>query len=445
MASTIASHEHDAHLPAWAYRALALVAAVIGLAASGVTARFFIIGLERTEADSLARDVLILAGVLMVVTELAAFFIAALVPRRQLRALRWQLTMCALLLVGFEFATIAVTQIVLAKSADAVHDGTSGRIAHLKSSIDAQRATAAALVATGSRSGQSTIASSRAEGVQALREASRIEGRTAALSAELAQLQAEQRPTLKAVLGESLTLAYQCARAGLITVMGLVMFAASGALLRAGRQTGRTLAVAGPVAPAAVAAPQTQATPKGTTAALPTWRRYALPASALAAGAGLAAMAPTPAQAIEAPMQTQETATPDAPTTDVSTTLHPSVVTPLHHSVVTTLQAGSTALVTEQVDNAPAQTTTPTRKARRAAAPRAAAMRDTGVGEDDGARFLRVKEGIEARRIKPSIRAIYSAEGASQQVARRYLLALEQAGIIELAGQGKGYRLTRTA
>lgn len=420
MASTIASHEHDAHLPGWAYRALALVAAVIGLAASGVTARFFIIGLERTEPDSLARDVLILAGVLMVVTELAAFFIAALVPRRQLRALRWQLTMCALLLVAFEFATIAVTQMALARSADAVHDGTSGRIAHLKASIDAQRATAAALVATGSRSGQSTIASSRAEGAQALREASRIEGRTAALSAELAQLQAEQRPTLKAVLGEPLTLAYQCARAGLITVMGLVMFAASGALLRAGRQTGRTLAVAGPAAPAAVATPQAQATPKGATPSPPTWRHYALPASALAAGAGLVAMAPSPAQAEQMHVQSEATAATDAvPTQDAPT--------PLHTSALMTVQADA-----------------PTKKARRTAAPRAASVRDTGVGEDDGARFLRVKEGIKAGRIKPSIRAIYSAEGASQQVARRYLLALESADVIEQAGQGKGYRL-RTA
>ena len=135
------------------------------------------------------------------------------------------------------------------------------------------------------------------------------------------------------------------------------------------------------------------------------------------------------------PRQAQATATPDAPTADVSTTLHPPVVT--------TMQAGSTALATAQVGDAPAQTTTPPRRTRRTAAPRAAAMRDTGVGQDDGARFLRVKEGIEAGRIKPSLRGIYAAEGASQEVARRYLAELEQAGVIEK--QGRGYRLaTRT-
>ena len=53
-----------------------------------------------------------------------------------------------------------------------------------------------------------------------------------------------------------------------------------------------------------------------------------------------------------------------------------------------------------------------------------------------------MKEGIEAGRIKPSIRAIYAAEGASQQVARRYLVELARLGIIEQVGHGRGYRLS---
>jgi hypothetical protein len=72
--------EQDTHLPRWAYRLLALAAAVIGLACSAVTARFFVLGLERTESDGLAREALILAGVLMIVVELAAFGMAALLP-----------------------------------------------------------------------------------------------------------------------------------------------------------------------------------------------------------------------------------------------------------------------------------------------------------------------------------------------------------------------------
>ena len=395
------------------YFFLAALAGVIGLATSVITARFFVIGLERTEADSTTREVLILAGVLMIVVELAAFFIAALLPRRQLRALRWQLTACAVLLVGFEFATIATTQMVMAQSADAVHDGTSGRIASLKATIAGQRAAAAALVATGTRSGQSVIASSRAEGAQALREAARIEGRTAALSAELERLQAAQRPTLTTVLGEPLTLAYNCARAGLITVMGLVMFAAAGALLRAGRQV-KASALPALVPAFASSAP---ALPRGAVPAVPTGRRWAA-----AAGLGGAAAMAAPAFAAVPTMI--------APAVPIAA----SASTSMHTGALTSMQSDADAPMVDAV-------AAPTKKARRAAAPRAGSVRDTGVGENDGARFLRVKEGVEAGRIKPSQRAIYAAEGASQQVARRYLGQLLADGVIVEQGRGRGYRV----
>ncbi len=71
---------------------------------------------------------------------------------------------------------------------------------------------------------------------------------------------------------------------------------------------------------------------------------------------------------------------------------------------------------------------------------RPGSVRDTGTGDDDGARFQRVKEGVETGRIKPSLRAIYAAEGASQEVARRYLVELEQAGVIERSGRGYALR-----
>ena len=438
-------HPHrdgDRHLRPAAYYALAVLAGSIGLSASYVTVQLFAASIELTEQGP-ARELLAMAATLFVAAELAAFFIAGVVPVRRLRSLRWQLVACAIALVGFEAVSIYGTRVAMAKAADAHADAGAGRAAQLRASIDANRRSAAALVEAGQRSSQSAIASSRADGAQSIRDAAAMEADTRRMAAELAQVEAGRTPTATAVFGEAGVIAMAVAQSLLVSSIGLLFLGAAGALARAARDARGTAPTATP-ATAVVATPQAQATPKGATAAVPTWRRYALPASAIAAGAGLVAMAPTPAQAVEAPMQTQETATPDAPTTDVSTTLHPSVVTPLHPSVVTTLQAGSTALATAQVDDAPAQSTTPTRKARRTAAPRAAAMRDTGVGEDDGARFLRVKEGIEAGHIKPSIRAIYSAEGASQQVARRYLLALEQAGIIELAGQGKGYRL-RTA
>ena len=71
---------HNTCLPRWAYTVLAVLAAVIGLASSAVTAQFFVMGLQRVEPDTFARDALMAAGLLMVVTELAAFGLAALLP-----------------------------------------------------------------------------------------------------------------------------------------------------------------------------------------------------------------------------------------------------------------------------------------------------------------------------------------------------------------------------
>lgn len=63
---------------------------------------------------------------------------------------------------------------------------------------------------------------------------------------------------------------------------------------------------------------------------------------------------------------------------------------------------------------------------------------------DDAARFDRVRSGILAGSIKPSLRGIYAAAGASQQVATRYLSALEQSGMIERSGRGYAVRRARS-
>ncbi len=404
--------EQDTHLPRWAYQLLAVAAAVIGLACSAVTAQFFVLGLERTESDSLAREALIAAGVLMIVVELAAFGLSALLPRERLKALRTRLIWTGVALVAFEIATLYAVQVTLVRSSDAVHQGASSRIAHLEASIAQNRLAAAALVATGARSGQSVIASSRADGAQALREAARIEQRNAALSAELSQLQAGKRPTLTTVLGESGMVWYSVARGVLIVGMGLVMFAAAGALLRAGRSGSAAGLVAAPLGtvPAPTVTPPYSAARRWAAAGVPA---AAIPAAAFAA----------PVMSVTAPAY--PVASYSAPVAAA-----PAVVTSLHTGASTSMHSTADAV------DAPAVK----KKPRRAAAPRAASVRDSGTGDDDGARFMRVKEGIESGRIKPSIRAIYAAEGASQEVARRYLAELERAGMIERSSKGYALR-----
>ena len=398
--------EPDAHLPRWAYRLLALAAAVIGMACSAITAKFFILGLERTESDGLAREALIAAGVLMIVVELAAFGLSALLPRERLQALRWRLIVTGAALVAFEVVTLYAVQVTLVKSADAAHQGASSRIAHLEASIAQNRQAVAALVATGARSGQSVIASSRADGAQALREAARIEQRNADLSAELARLQAGQRPTLTAVLGEDGMIGYAVARGVLIVGMGLVMFAAAGALLRAGRNVPASAPAAAALAPAARSgyAHGLEAAPAGVPTALPsTARRW------LAAGVPLAAL---PA-AFAAPSVTV-TAPAPAPTV--------------------------TADVPQQ-----AETVTNVSRSKRRAAPRTrvtvevGSKRDSGVGELDGHRYRRIVASVRAGRLTPSVRAIQRAEGGGTVTVRAYLQQMEREGVIER--QGRGYAL----
>lgn len=425
--------EQDTHLPHWAYRLLALAAAVIGLACSAVTARFFVLGLERTESDGLAREALILAGVLMIVVELAAFGLSALLPRERLKALRVRLIWTGIALVAFEIATLYAVQVTLVRSSDAVHQGTSSRIGHLEASIASNRRAAAALVATGARSGESQYASSRADGAQALREAARIEQRNAALSAELSQLQAGQRPTLTTILGEDGMVWYSVARGVLIVGMGLVMFAAAGALLRAGRSVAATGAVAAPlgnvVAPSVTAAKASpgyahgiQAAPAGLPTALPSVARRWLSAGVpLAAIPAAAFAAPTVTVSVPAPAQGAARATVAAQSQPAPV---PTVAaeSPAHEATVTTAS-----------------------RSKRQPAPRkrvtveVGSKRDSGVGDLDGHRYRRIVASVRAGQLTPSVRAIQRSEGGGTVTVRGYLQQMERDGVIER--QGRGYAL----
>lgn len=448
--------ERDRHLRSAAYYALALLAGVIGLSASYVTVQLFALAIQATEQEGTARELLTLTAALFIAAELTAMFVAGLLPVRRLRALRWQLSACAVALVAFEAVSLYGARVALAQTADAHADAGAGRVEQLQASIEANRRSAAALVAAGQRSSQSAIASSRADGAQSIRDAAALEADTRHMVVELAQLQAARAPTTTAVFGEAGVIALAVAQSLLISGIGLLFLGAAGGLARAARDASGTAttdapqagaaaparataltdaptttaadALAPTAAPAAapaetdalapmhltaladapaaalpaadaprplhLAVKQTQAAPKGIPPAVPSWGRYALPASALAAGAGL--LMPCTAQAA---------ATDAAP-------------------------AHADALVTA----APLQpSVAPPAPPDHAAAP-------TDAPADDDARLLRVKAGIEAGRIKPSIRAIYAAEGASQQVARRYLVELEQAGVIQRAGRGYALR-----
>lgn len=217
-------------LPRWATIALAMLAAAIGLASSAVTAEFFIIGLQQLEAQATAHTALVAAGLLMIAAEVAAFFIAALLPRGH--GLRPLLLTAGALLLAFECVTVFATQHALVQSGTAAQAGQLARIEHLRTSIAAAQASAASLAATAQEQVGSRFIGQRQDGAQTLRTAQELQQQADTQAQELAGLLASQKTTLADTFGQTGTVAYSAARALLLTVTGLVMMSAAGALLR---------------------------------------------------------------------------------------------------------------------------------------------------------------------------------------------------------------------
>lgn len=391
--------EQNEHLPAWAYTLLAILIGMVGLAASAVTANFFIIGLLKLEADALARDALIAAGVLMIVAEVLAFSVAALLPRARLASLRRRLTVFGLALLAFEGVTIYATQVALAQAASVDAQASLTRIENLRAAIDGQRASAVALRANAERQSASQYSWVRADGAKSLREAVTIEANISRQAAELSGLQAAQRPTLTGILGQDGLVAYSVARALLISSVGIMMCAASGALLQARRSVN-----AAPVAHDKDTVVFSPAAPK---------------VPMLLAGGGRYA------NAVLAPIAVSLAAPAlSAPVPAISMPAAAAQCPP----AVKKLQAAAPALVSDGG---------PKPKAKRAA------LQDSGVGQHDGARFVRLRAAILKGEIKPTQRDIWKAVRASQRVAARYLAEMEAAG--ELKREGKRYVLVGAA
>lgn len=383
----------NTHLPARAYLVLAILLGLVGLAASAVTADFFIVGLLKLEADAFARDALIAAGVLMIVAEVLAFGVAALLPRARLASLRRRLMLFGIALLAFEGVTIYATQVALAQVAGAGAQASDTQIATLRAAIDGQRASAAGLRANAERQSASQHSWVRTDGAKSLREAVAIEQTISRQAEELANLQAAQRPTLSGILGQDGLVAYSVARALLISCVGIMMCAASGALL----QARRSLADGSEIL--SVVAPQPPAAGNKAPLLLSCGGRYA---NAVIAPFAVSLAAP----AVTAPVPAISMPAATAPTAAV--TLHMPI-------------------------QATASDAAPKQKVKRTA------MQDSGVGEEDGARFVRVRAAILAGEIKPSQRDIWKAVRASQRVAARYLAEMEAAG--ELKRQGRRHVL----
>lgn len=364
------------------YTVLALVAAVIGLASSWVTGQFFMLGLSQLESDPAARQALLASGLLMIVVELAAFGLAALLPSATLHALRGRLVACGLLLLAFEAVTIYATQVAMVRTGDTAQAASQARIDGLTESIKSQRMAVAALRDSGARQSGSSNAWAQHLGAGAIKDALAAEARITPLVDELAALQASLKPTLASVLGTQGMLAYNMARALLTTGMGLLMFGAAGALLRAGRE-GVADTVAAPAAPVATVSDRSTDYRIKTETTAGSWSP-SLPLLRLAAPFVLAA-APA-AQAAPMPSGTPTVAGEE-----------PATATPA--TVAETPRATPSATVAD-------------------------------------VRYNAARTAVLSGTVKPSVRALQAHLGGATTAIRDYLAQLEREGITRRTGKG---------
>lgn len=376
-------------LPRWARISIALACAAIGLASSTVAGWLLVRGLELTEPDSTARVILIAAGVLMVVTELTAFFLVALLPTARL----YQLRLVGLTLLVFEITTIFGTRMVINHDAEAAIASQATRLDSLRAAIETRRADAARVRANGERQSASENAWARHLGTQAIRQADAMERDIEPLRSELADLQAKQRTTLPRMLGPELSLAHSIAMPVLVSTIGLTMFGVAGLMLRRPDDGGgvqSVQAIEAPVPPPVpgLVTPSRQLFQAPYRTTLPRGARPAIPPviHPLSAWCSVAAAVPLSVM----------TAAP----------------APMERPAIEAEQEEVAVPVTAPVT--PVEATVP-------------------EGED---RYQRLRAGVLAGQIKPSVRALREAGGGGTDTVRRYLQQLAAEGVITKEGQG---------
>ncbi len=216
------------------YKWTATVAALIGIAASGVAMQFFVVAIAEQETDSITRWTLGLVAGLFIITEAVLFWLAG--HLKEHRTLRARLVLAGCVLLAFEVASIFGAQVVIASGQDARAQAREVQANELRQTIERQRATAEALTKTGTIGGQSVVASSRQAAVQALEKAAQLETQSLAMAEELARLEAAKVATQTTVFGEVGAVVMAGIRAVLVSGIGLLMLNLSGVLWGLARQ-----------------------------------------------------------------------------------------------------------------------------------------------------------------------------------------------------------------
>lgn len=405
----------------------------VGIAINVDNAKFFAAGIELIMPEGALRDTRIEAGYLMVIAELMFFFLAAMVRGPGSAGWRTAFTAMALALAVFETVTIYSTQAAIGRAGVAEVTGTDSRIEQLQASITQQRETARALRASGERSAASDYRDSRIAGMQAIDRAAALEARTAQLSAELGTLHASRRPTMESILGEDGAQAHNAAFSILLMLSGMLLTSSAGWFVGNARMgwAARKLGEAGRWARDGAAKVAMPAAAAGVVAMSPA--AFAAPAPASPAPQSLAAAAPSPSTIrYSVPLATVPTML-DRAHADTAGRAHASTPAPAERVDVDTVQP----------QPASAKASRSQRRAPRATRVEDGQKLDTGTEGKAAARYQRVRAAVASGQVKPSVRAIQSAEGGGTVVVRRYLQTMADEGLIERKPSGQGYALLR--
>lgn len=436
-------------LPRWARISIALACVGIGLASSTVAGWLLVRGLELTEPDDKARLILTAAGVLMILTELTAFFLTALLPTARL----YQLRIMGIALLVFEVVTIFGTRLVLTDSAESAAIAHATRIENVQRSIKARKADADRVRAVGERQAASDHAWTRHLGTLAIKQADAMEREIEPLREQLAELQAQRRPTFQHALGPQLALAHSIATPVLISSTGLVLFGVAGLMLRRNRDEVQLVQPAvqdqpDPVQPVQATPVQSispvqtvpeyrTAVPMGAVPAVPQavsalhhWRSIAAvaPLAAMSvapvAVAAPAAKATAEAQAEAATTPEIEPATPvavrsEAAPVQSAVQVQTDAVQPAHPVQLESVQVSDDA----GTDNQEIGTVEP----------------EAGAGGDDC--YQRLRAAVLAGKVKPNVRTLREARYGGTDAVRRYLQQLAAEGLITKTT--KGYALAQ--
>lgn len=409
------------------------LAFAVGIAINVDNAKFFAHGIELIMPEGALRETRIEAGYLMVVAELLFFFLAAMVRGPGSAGWRTAFTGMALALAVFETVTIYSTQAAIGRAGVAEVTGTDSRIEQLQASITQQRETARALRASGERSAASDYRDSRIAGMQAIDRAAALEARTAQLSAELGTLHASRRPTMESILGEDGAQAHNAAFSILLMLSGMLLTSSAGWFVGNARMgwAARKLGEAGRWARDGAAKVAMPAAAAGVVAMSPA--AFAAPAPASPAPQSLAAAAPSPSTIrYSVPLATVPTML-DRAHADTAGRAHASTPAPAERVDVDTVQP----------QPASAKASRSQRRAPRATRVEDGQKLDTGTEGKAAARYQRVRAAVASGQVKPSVRAIQSAEGGGTVVVRRYLQTMADEGLIERKPSGQGYALLR--